>query len=96
MYNYRIGELKNISAELDQLNNPAAFPQITTAKIRLYNANNQQVWERPASILSNVVSYLINDLNQRGLYTVQWVVTIGSETLLSDPMKLQVKSANEV
>lgn len=95
MYNYRIGEVKNIGAEVDQLNDPSKFPQVASVLVRLYNSNGVKLWERAGVADSNTVKYKLTDITAKGQYTIQWVVTIGAETLFSDPIKLNVKAAND-
>jgi hypothetical protein len=96
MYNYRIGEQKNIGAEVDQINDPSRYPQVASATVRLYNSAGVKIWERTAVVDSNTVKYLLTDITTKGQYSIQWVISIGSEMLFSDLMKLQVKTANEV
>lgn len=94
-YQYRIGESREIKARVSATDDPKA-PVVASAKVRLIGPSGQKIWERNATVAGNLAKYTLNDLKTKGEYKIQWVLTIGTETIMSDPFPLTVKSATEV
>lgn len=95
MYSYRVGETKDILAKVRSKTDTQAVT-VASANLRLYGPSGSQIWQKTATIEGgSTLKYRLTDIKVKGVYKVQWVYVIGTETFLSEPIELNVKGANE-